>query len=294
MSTAQYRPSTVEAPPADGAVTGSLGAEQHEPGTDADRASVRLAPCLVGAVVLDADRVLTDSQPLRVIAWQDTLDAYLAQYAHVTGRPQGTLDATSDLPAHLTGRLDTDIAAALLAARPVAADLAAQHLGPSDEDLLRLLVRHEDQRFEELLRSQGAPPRTGAVRLLLALRAAGIRTAAVSTSLRGELLLRRAGLADLVDLCVDAGDAAHYGLAGPPDPGLYELAMRLLRTAPERSVLLVGTPLGTAAGMRAGFGRTAAVTFAHDTVAFEGEEPPVPWPGPEPLVCGLGAVTVAE
>lgn len=53
----------------------------------------------MGAVVIDTDCVLTDSQPLRVMAWQDTLDSYLAQYAHVTGRPQRRLDAVSDLPA---------------------------------------------------------------------------------------------------------------------------------------------------------------------------------------------------
>ncbi|MGW7448425.1 HAD family hydrolase [Kitasatospora sp. NPDC054795] len=288
MSTAQYQPSTAGAPSADGvgALTGPLGAEGHETGTDPDRASVRLAPHLVGAVVLDADGVLTDSQPLRTMAWQDTLDAYLAQYAHVTGRPQRPLDATSDLPAHLTGRLDVDTGAALLAERPVIADLAVHHLGPSGEDLLRLLVRHQDQRFEELLNSRGAPPRTGAVRLLRALRTAGIRTAAVSTSRRGTLLLHRAGLDDLVDACVDAGDAGHYGLAGPPDPGLYELALRLLRTAAARSVLLAGTPMGTAAGVRAGFGRTAAISFDH-------EGPSAPWLTGEPLVRGLGAVAVA-
>lgn len=152
---------------------------------------------------------------------------------------------------------------------------------------MRLLVRHQDRRFEELLHSQGTPPRTGAVELLIALRTAGIRTAAVSTSRRGALLLHRAGLADLVDACVDAGDAAHYGLAGPPDPGLYELALRLLRTAPARSALLAGTPVGTAAGVRAGFGRTAAIIF-------DREGPAAPWQAGEPLVRGLGAVTVVE
>ncbi|GAA2804592.1 HAD family hydrolase [Kitasatospora sp. CM 4170] len=273
MATAQYQPSTAATRPADdvGGATELRGTEDHEARPDTDRASV----------------LLTDSQPLRVGAWQDTPDAYLAQYAHVTGRPQRHLDAMSDLPAHLTGRLDADTAAALLAECPVITDLAAQHLGPSGDDLLRLLVRHQDRRFEELLRSRGVSPRKGAVSLLLALRTAGIRTAAVSTSRRGTLLLRGAGLADLVDVCVDAGDAGHYGLAGPPDPGLYELALRLLQTAPARSALLAGTPLGTAAGVRAGFGRTAAITFDHGS-------PSAPWPAEGPLVRGLDAVAVVD
>ncbi|WP_406209370.1 hypothetical protein OH807_38620 [Kitasatospora sp. NBC_01560] len=297
MSTAHYQPSAAAARPAfGGADTGPLGAEEyeeheeheeHEDGTGTDGTPIRLVPHLVSAVIFDADRVLTDSQSLRVMAWQDTLDSYLAQYTHVTGRPQRHLDAASDLPAHLTGRLDADTGAALLAEHLVVADLAVQHLGPSGEDLLGLLVRHQDRCFEELLHSQPVPPRRGAVHLLLALRTAGIRTAAVTTSRRGALLLRAAGLAELVDASVDAGDAWHCGLAGPPEPGLFELALGLLQAAPARSVLLAGTPLGTAAGVRAGFGRTVAITFDH-------EAPSGPWPAGEPLVRGLGAVTVVE
>lgn len=46
MSTAQYQPSPAAARPADGvgAVTGPLGPEDDQAGSDTDRVSVRLAP----------------------------------------------------------------------------------------------------------------------------------------------------------------------------------------------------------------------------------------------------------
>lgn len=228
-----------------------------------DLPPVWLNPRLVRAVVLDADGVLTNSQPLRTAAWQDTRDAYLAQYTRVTGSPQYAPHARPDLPADLTGRLDEETAAGLLRAHDGPVDLAAEHLGPSGDDLLEVLVRHEDQRFVELLHSPGVQARPGAARLLLELRAAGIRTAAVSTGRHCEQLLRRAGLVHLVDACVDAEDALHYRLAGPPEPALYQLALKLLHTAPAHAALLVDTPLGAAAGTRARFSQVHVIN--HDT-----------------------------
>ncbi|WP_457033754.1 HAD family hydrolase [Kitasatospora sp. P5_F3] len=215
-----------------------------------DIPSVVLDPGAVRAVVLDADGVMTNSRTLRTTAWQDTFDAYLAQYARVTGDPQPSSDVRSDLHRDLTGRLDEDTAAELLRATGRRIDLAAVHLGPSRENLLALLVRHQDQRFLDLLNSPGVPARSGSAGLLRALRAAGIPTAAVSTSRHCGLLLRRAGLANLVDACVDAEDALHHQLVGPTEPALYQFATKLLHCGPGQSALLVGAAGRHAAGSR--------------------------------------------
>lgn len=227
--------------------------------TRADEPSVVLEPGSVQAVVLEVDGALVDSQPLRVTAWQDTLDAYMAQYTRVTGRRQRPLDVPFSLPPELVGRLEADTAAGLLRARGARIDLGYEHLGPSEAELLEILVRHEDERFLELLRSTGAPARSGAERLLLDLRAVHVATAAVSPGRHGTDLLNGAGLADLLDACVDADDAWQYQLAGPPAPALYELALRLLHVAPGHAALIAETRAAVEAGKRAAFGRVVLV-----------------------------------
>ncbi|MFC5639941.1 HAD family hydrolase [Kitasatospora cinereorecta] len=243
-------------------------------------ASARLDPRTVDAVVLDTDGVLTNARALRSTAWQDTLNAYLAQYAHVTGRPRPRRAVSAGRVGSLTGLLEQDTAAALLQAQGRLANLAEQHLGPSGEDLLDLLVRHANHRFLELLRSEGVRARSGAGRLLFDLRAAGIRTAALSTGRHSEQLLRSAGLMDLLEARVDAADAEHYRLAGPPEPAMYRLALKRLHSGPGRAALLTDTPAGLAAGAWAGFGRLVAV--AGDDAFWEGPEPAVP--GPDAVV----------
>jgi len=249
--------------------------------------AVRLDARTVEAVVLDADGVLTDSQELRLAAWQDTLEAYLAQYAHVTGDPQPGLGTLEDLAAQLSGRLDEEAAAGFLREHRLRTDLARQYLGPSGNDLLRLLVRHEEQVFLDRLHTRGARARAGAARLLLDLRASGIRTAAVSTGRHCEQVLRSAGLVHLLDTCVDGDDALHNQLSGPPGPALYQLALRLLHVTAARAVLLADTQPGLTAGSLAGFSQVVAVTH--------GKDPRAAYPaGPGRAVRGLEDVTIAS
>jgi beta-phosphoglucomutase-like phosphatase (HAD superfamily) len=207
----------------------------------------------IDAVVVDADAVLTDSSPLRAAAWADAMQAFLGQYAHVTGDPQ-----TMHPPVHLTpdqaALLDPDIAAVLLRQQTGRIDLAAEHLGPSEADLVPLLAAEGARRFRDLIQERSLRCRPGAYRLLRALRAEGIAVAAVSTTRHGALLVRTAGLAGFVAVCVDARDADFYGLGGPPSPAMLRLALGLLRTDAGRAAAVAGSLPYLAAAEGAPFG----------------------------------------
>ncbi|WP_345704862.1 hypothetical protein [Kitasatospora paranensis] len=107
----------------------------------------------IDAVVVDTDAVLTDSLPLRTAAWADAMQAFLGQYAHVTGEPYG-----AHPPVHLApdeaGLLDLDIAAVLLRQQTGRIDLAAEHLGPSEDDLVLLLAAEGARRFRDLMQER--------------------------------------------------------------------------------------------------------------------------------------------
>ncbi|GAA4990068.1 hypothetical protein GCM10025734_16700 [Kitasatospora paranensis] len=65
--------------------------------------------------------------------------------------------------------------------------------------------------------------------------------AAVSTTRHGAFLVRHAGLAGLVAVCVDAVDVEYYGLGGPPSPAMFRLALALLHTDGGRAASLAGS-----------------------------------------------------
>ncbi|MEU9044645.1 MULTISPECIES: HAD family hydrolase [unclassified Kitasatospora] len=243
-------------------------------------------PRHIDAVALDTDGVLTDSQQLRIAAWGDALHAFTAQYARATGHPWPVPTTSSGLITHLLGLLDEDIAASLLrpAGHPV--DLAADHLGPAEADLRQLLACQVDQRLAELLHSRGPSARPGARALLLRLRAAGIATAAISTSRRAGEMLRHAGLGDLIDVSIDGQDAKHYRLAGPPHPGLLQLALRLLHARPDRAALLADTAVVLEAGRLGALGLVVAVDHRDtERAQLVGRH--------TPLVHGLDAIEVS-
>ena len=107
----------------------------------------------------------------------------------------------------------------------------------------------------------GVPPRPGALELIDALRAAGVRLAVASNSRREfvEHALRTAGLADgRFDVVVTADDVA----APKPAPDLYLSACSALGAAPERCAALEDSAVGVASAVAAGLYVVAVPYFA--------------------------------
>ena len=107
----------------------------------------------------------------------------------------------------------------------------------------------------------GVPPRPGALVLVDALRAAGVRLAVASNSRREfvEHALRTAGLADgRFDVVVTADDVA----APKPAPDLYLSACSALGAAPEQCAALEDSAVGVASAVAAGLYVVAVPYFA--------------------------------
>ena len=107
----------------------------------------------------------------------------------------------------------------------------------------------------------GVPPRPGALELIDALRAAGVRLAVASNSRREfvEHALQTAGLADgRFDAVVTADDVA----APKPAPDLYLSACSALGAAPEQCAALEDSAVGVASAVAAGLYVVAVPYFA--------------------------------
>ncbi|MEU6657676.1 beta-phosphoglucomutase family hydrolase [Streptomyces sp. NPDC046821] len=200
----------------------------------------------VAAAVFDTDGVITDSARVHAAAWKAAFDRFLDPLG------QAPFDARDDYLRYVDGKSRLDGAAAFLNARG---------LGPSAAEV-RHVAADKEQRFKELLRTDGVEAYPGTVRLVRALRSAGIPLAAASASRHAREVLTNAGVRDLFDVLVDGTEAARLHLPGKPDPALFLEAAHRLGVPARRTAVVEDALAGVEAGRRGGFALVVGVDRA--------------------------------
>ncbi|WP_406005165.1 HAD-IA family hydrolase [Streptomyces sp. NBC_00637] len=208
-----------------------------------------LAPELRGveAVVCDADAVITDSAKVHAAAWKAAFDAFPTESPPEDPAQRRPFDSGDDHLRYVVGRFRLDGAAAFLAAG-----------GPAPgTETVRAVAEDKERRVTERIRD-GVEAFPGTVRLVRALRAAGVPVAAASASRYARELLTGAGVPDLLVL-VDGGEAARLALTGKPRPDLFLVAARRLGVAPARAAVVEDALAGVGAGGAGGFALVVGV-----------------------------------
>ncbi|WP_175407245.1 HAD-IA family hydrolase [Streptomyces sp. TRM64462] len=158
-------------------------------------------------------------------------------------------DEVDDYLRYVDGRSRLDGAAGFLASRGL----------PATERVVAAVAADKERRFTERLRERGVDAYPGTVRLLRALRGAGVPLAAASASRHARELLERAEVLDMFDALVDGDEAARLRLPGKPDPALFLEAARRLAEPPEACAVVEDALAGVEAGRRGGFGLVVGV-----------------------------------
>ncbi|WP_155056040.1 HAD family hydrolase [Streptomyces blattellae] len=213
-----------------------------------------LTPVLrdVRAVVFDTDGVITDSARVHAAAWKAAFDAFLRAHPPADPDQRRPFDVRDDYLRHVDGKSRLDGAAAFLAARGIEASA----------ETVRAVAAEKERLFTRRLREHGVDAYPGTVRLVEALRAAGVPRAAASASRHAGELLSRAGVLDLFDVLVDGGEAARLGLAGKPAPDLFLEAVRRLGVPAGGAAVVEDALAGVEAGRRGGFALVVGVDRA--------------------------------
>jgi len=206
-------------------------------------------PASFDAVLFDLDGVLTATSALHAAAWKQTFDAVLDRWARSTGLPQDPFDAERDYLEHVDGKPRGDGVRDFLRSRRIALD----------ERSLREIGSRKQELVERALADGGVDAFPGSVRWVEQLRAAGVRTAVVSSSANARAVLRAAGIAPLFEVTVDGSDAARLGLRGKPAPDGFLAAAGRLGVAPGRAVVVEDALAGVTAGRAGAFGLVIGV-----------------------------------
>jgi Cof subfamily protein (haloacid dehalogenase superfamily)/HAD superfamily hydrolase (TIGR01509 family) len=204
----------------------------------------RTRACLFGL-----EGVLTQTIKVHAQAWKELFDHHLRRRARASGEPFIPFDAVRDYTLHFEGRRPFDGVRAFLESRGIELRDAT----------IQALADRKAEVMADLLKEQPVETYEGSVHYLRAARAAGLRTAVVSSSAHCREALLSAGIAALFDVRIDAGYAAIERMAGKPEPDCYLAAAEAVGVDAERAVVFEDETRGVDAACAGHFGYVVGV-----------------------------------
>ncbi|WP_190132281.1 HAD family hydrolase [Streptomyces mashuensis] len=212
-------------------------------------------PGTIAACLFDMDGVLTETATVHAAAWKETFDAFLRRRDGPGFRP---FDAVEDYDRYVDGMPRADGVRSFLASRGI----GLPEGGPDDppgHDTVQGLANAKNTLVLKKIEELGVHAYPGSVRYVRQVRAAGLRTAVVSSSANARAVLDAAGIGDLFDVRIDGLVAAERHLPGKPHPDTFLTAAQELGTPPERAAVFEDALAGMEAGRSGGFGHVVGV-----------------------------------
>ncbi|MGQ7241927.1 trehalose-phosphatase [Salinicola sp. V024] len=208
------------------------------------------------AGVFDLDGVVTQTARVHSAAWKTLFDDYLRRRAarhDVPFVPFVPFDADRDYRRYVDGKPRADGVRSFLASRAISLPEGSSQDMPQVETIQGLGQR-KDQLFLMQLECHGVDVYDSTVRFIHLLRAAGLKTALVSSSRNARRVLEKAGLLELFDVCMDGVEAHRLQLRGKPDPAIFRHAAAMLDVRPARALAVEDALSGVESARAAGYG----------------------------------------
>jgi len=215
---------------------------------------VRL-PETIRACLFDMDGVLTDTASVHAEAWKRMFDEYLRERLGPDAEP---FDIARDYGQYVDGKPREDGVRDFLASRGIEL-LEGTADDPPDADTIYGVGKRKNVLVLKLIEERGVDVYEGSVKFVDAARAAGLKTAVVSSSANTKLILDSAGIADRFEARVDGVTLATENIKGKPAPDSFLRAAELLEVPPAEAAVFEDALAGVAAGHAGGFGVTVGV-----------------------------------
>ncbi|MFQ5528381.1 MAG: beta-phosphoglucomutase family hydrolase [Thermoanaerobaculia bacterium] len=208
------------------------------------------------AVVFDLDGVLTDTASVHLRAWTETFDDFLSER---TGSESFRPFDRNDYAEFVDGRPRYEGVASFLESRGITL-APGDRSDPPGWQTICALGNRKNQRFHQLLESDGVEVLPGTLDLLDALRGRGVGVGVATASRNARAVLAAAGITEPLDALIDGEAAAEMSLRGKPEPDTLVAAARLLGANPDRCVLVEDALAGIQAAVAGGFGMVVGVS----------------------------------
>ncbi|MDX3227675.1 beta-phosphoglucomutase family hydrolase [Streptomyces sp. ME19-01-6] len=212
-------------------------------------------PESVRACLFDLDGVLTRTAVIHAAAWKEMFDDFLRRREGPAFRP---FDKVGDYDEYVDGRPRADGVRTFLASRGIELPEGTDQ-DPPGLDTVHALGTRKNALVLEKIREEGVEAYPGSVRFARAVRAAGLRTAVVSSSANCRDVLISAKIEHLFEVRIDGVVAAERGLPGKPHPDTFLEAARELGVDHAAAAVLEDALAGMEAGRAGHFGYVVGV-----------------------------------
>lgn len=215
------------------------------------------------AVLFDLDGVVTETAKIHAACWQKMFDEFLSEHARRSGKPFVPFDIVADYNQYVDGKLRQEGVSSFLESRQI--QLPGGDAEASGEQVtIRDLGKRKDTLFTTVLREKGVDILEDGMTLVRHVRAAGLKTAVVSSSKNCQAVLQAAKIEQYFDVRVDGRTVEEYQIKGKPAPDPFLKAAELLGVSPDRAVVVEDAISGVQAGRRGNFGLVVGVARKGD------------------------------
>ena len=212
----------------------------------------------VRGCLFDLDGVLTKTAKVHDAAWKEMFDGYLRDRAQRNDEPFVPFDPVTDYNVYVDGKPRAEGTRSFLASRGIRLPEGSAD-DPADAQTIGGLGNRKNAIVLRRIREDGVEPYQGSVRYVRAVRAAGLRTAVVSSSANCRDVLIAAGIEDEFEARIDGVVAEREHLRGKPEPDSFLAGARALALTPGQAAVFEDALAGVAAGRAGKFGYVVGV-----------------------------------
>ncbi|MFC1592566.1 trehalose-phosphatase [Candidatus Omnitrophota bacterium] len=205
------------------------------------------------AVIFDMDGVLTKTAAVHAKAWKAAFDEYLRLREKRDKEPFREFTHEHDYLVYVDGKPRYDGVKSFLESRGIEIPFGEPQ-DPPDKETVCGIGNKKNEKFFEVIQTQGAEVYTSTIAFIKELKQAGVSIGAISSSKNCEYILKIAAIDDLFQTRVDGKVSVELGLKGKPEPDIFVTAAHNLGAVPARSIVVEDAISGVQAGRNGGFG----------------------------------------
>lgn len=200
----------------------------------------------IDVTLFDLDGVLTPTAEVHQEAWKRTFDEFLTRRSGADFDPF----TSDDYLTYVDGKPRYEGVASFLESRAISLP-DGDRTDPPGHGTVAALGNAKNEKFNEVLQSEGVAPYPDAIELLDHLRDLDVRLVVVSSSANAVPVLEAAGLRDRFEFVMDGVVARRRDLPGKPRPDTFVAAAEEVGSTPAAAVVFEDAVSGIEAG-RAG------------------------------------------
>jgi beta-phosphoglucomutase family hydrolase len=238
------------------------------------------------AVIFDLDGVITQTAKVHSRAWKEMFDEFLQAFSAQENVPFREFTHEGDYLPFVDGKPRYKGVASFLESRNINLPFGSPEDTP-DMFTACGLGNRKNEKFNEIIATDGVEVFPSSVALIKQLQEEGIRIAVATSSKNCDAVLQATGLTGIFEAQIDGIYSAANNLSGKPDPDIFTTAADKIGVPYDQAIVVEDAVSGVMAGKRGNFGLVLGVAREENAEELEKN-------GADIVVEDLGDITLED